>query len=161
MIILGIDPGITAAGYSLIDCRANKIKILAAGILKVEEMEQQDRLYSLHKELKHILDDWRPQVLAVEKLFFTKNQKTAIQVAEARGVILLTTALAKLKVYEYTPLEVKKIVTGDGSADKLQLRKMIEITFPETKKWKVKDDVFDALGIALTCFYLEKPERKI
>lgn len=155
MIILGIDPGTTRAGFGIIDCTSAP-KLLDCGLLKVSSPAREERLRELHTATQKLISKWRPERLAIERLFFAKNAKTALEVSEARGVILLTTALAGLSVYEYTPLEVKKIVTGDGSADKHQLEKMVRLTFKETKELIAQDDVFDAISLALACHYKEK-----
>lgn len=155
MIILGIDPGTTSAGFGVIEC-SGQPRLLDCGLLKVSAAGREDRLKELHQEVKKIVVKWQPRVLAIEKLFFAKNTKTALAVSEARGAILLTTALAGMQVYEYTPLEVKKIVTGDGNADKHQLEKMVRLTLTETKNMKAKDDVFDAIGLALACHFNER-----
>ena len=97
----------------------------------------------------------KPDAVAVEKLFFAKNAKTAMTVAEARGVILLTAALARVTVYEYAPVEIKKTVAGHGGADKKAVEKMLFLTLPETRTIRARDDVFDAIAVALTCHFLE------
>ncbi len=155
MIILGIDPGTTAVGYAVLETK-NKPTVRHCGLVKITSRNNLDRLQDLHRELKKLMNQWRPQVIAIERLFFAKNVKTALAVSEARGVILLTTALAGLSVYEYTPLEIKKIVTGDGGADKRQLEKMVRLTLPETRNLKAVDDVFDAIAVALSCYFKEK-----
>lgn len=160
MIILGVDPGTTSAGFGVISSTPS-LKLLDCGLLKVSSNAHNSRLGELYKELYKLIKKWKPQALAVEKLFFAKNTKTALEVSEARGVVLLTTALAGLPVYEYTPLEVKKIVTGDGRADKRQLEKMVRLTLQETKDMKARDDVFDAIAVALTCHFNERNFNKI
>ncbi len=156
MIILGIDPGTVSIGYALLEGDPHTSKLLKAGLIKIDSASNVGRLEELAGGIRSIIKTWRPSVLATERLFFSKNQKTALSVAEARGVILLTTHLAGLKVYEYTPLEVKKTITGDGKADKIQLKKMVQLTVPEARDLKATDDVFDAIAIALTCFFQER-----
>lgn len=160
MIIVGIDPGTTSIGYSIIECMEAKISLKQAGLVSIQSQSTENRLKELHLEIKELLTGWKPTALAIERLFFTKNQKTALAVSEARGVILLTTALAHIKVYEYTPLEVKKTITGDGGADKLQVQKIVQLTLPETKNLKARDDVFDAVAIALACYFRERQNLK-
>lgn len=152
MIILGIDPGTTAVGYAFLEGGAT-LRLLEAGLLPVTSSLSCERLVEINKGLRRLIKKWNPDIAAVERLFFAKNTKTAMAVSEARGAILLTTALAGLSVLEYTPLEVKKVVTGDGKADKSQLQKMVQLTLKETKDSHFRDDVFDAIGIAMTCFY--------
>ncbi len=155
MRILGIDPGTTAIGYAVIE-GGREPQILTADCISISHEAKSDRLRVLHERLTALILDWKPHCVAVERLFFSKNVKTALSVSEARGVILLTTSLAELTVYEYTPLEVKKIITGDGRADKHQVEKMIQLTIPSAKSISARDDVFDAIGIALTCFFKER-----
>lgn len=156
MLILGVDPGITAAGYALLETAAGKPKIILADLIRVRKKGDDERLVEIYKGVHGLIKQWRPEVLALERLFFAKNQKTALDVAQARGVILLTAALAGLKVYEYTPLEVKKIVSGDGRADKSQIKKILGLTVPELKHLNARDDVFDAIAVALACYYKER-----
>lgn len=153
MIILGIDPGTALVGYALLKRERHSPILMDCGLMRIRSRNNLVRLEELHCSLMRLLKKWEPEVVAVERLFFTKNAKTAFSVSEARGVILLTTSLAGLKVYEYTPLEIKKTVTGDGRADKLQLRKMIRLLFKETEALNGPDDVFDAIAAALTCYY--------
>ena len=155
MIILGIDPGTASIGYALLDCTDRQPKLLEARLLPLGASLPEDRLMDIHREIKKIIEQWNPHVASVEKLFFAKNAKTAMAVSEARGVILLTAKLAGIKVYEYTPLTIKKVVTGDGFADKAQIQKMVRLTLQETIKMQAQDDVFDAIASALCCFYQE------
>ncbi len=157
MRILGIDPGTTAMGCAILEVEEGREpQVLHAGIATVISTGTGERLRELHKHLGHLITVWKPEVMAVEKLFFAKNAKTALDVSQGRGVILLTGALAGLTVYEYTPLEVKKIVTGDGTADKAQVQKMLKLTLPAISELRARDDVFDAIAIALTCFFCER-----
>jgi len=154
MIILGIDPGTTSIGYALLDCTNHREpRLLEARLLPLVSSITEDRLLDVHREIKKIIDQWRPHAASIEKLFFAKNAKTAMAVSEARGVILLTAKLAGIKVYEYTPLTIKKVVTGDGSADKIQVQKMVRLILPETATLASQDDVFDAIASALCCLY--------
>lgn len=156
MRILGIDPGTTAVGYAILDVENRIPALRAADLVRIRSRDRSDRLKELHTGIQNLITTWHPDALAIERLFFTRNQKTALEVAEARGVILLTTALAGILTYEYTPLEVKKTVTGDGNADKAQMEKMIRLTMRDAASLNARDDVFDAIGIALTCFLLTR-----
>ena len=154
MIILGIDPGTTSIGYAVLDCtNRREPRILEARLLSLASVIPEDRLAAVHGEIKKIITRWHPHAASVEKLFFAKNAKTAMAVSETRGVILLTAKLAGIKVYEYTPLTIKKVVTGDGSADKMQMQKMVRLILQETKALASQDDVFDAIASALCCLY--------
>jgi len=151
VIILGIDPGTTSIGYALLRGEPQGPTLIDAGLVKIQAEESHRRLQELHTHVMDLVKKHRPEYIAIEKLFFAKNVKTALSVAEARGSLLLTTALAGLTLSEYTPLEVKKTVTGDGRADKEQVQKMIRLSLKETEDLIARDDVFDAIAIALTC----------
>lgn len=155
MFILGIDPGTFSIGYSILKGGV-KPHLEESGLVRITKKGGAERLKELYEGLRVLLKKWEPEAVAVEKLFFAKNTKTAISVSEARGVILLTTALAGLRPYEYTPLEVKKTVTGDGRADKIQIKKMVQLILPETRELRARDDVFDAIAVALTCHFKER-----
>ena len=159
MIILGIDPGTTSIGYALLDCSARQPKLLEARLVPLGASLAENRLMDIHREIKKIIAQWKPSVASVEKLFFAKNAKTAMTVSEARGVILLTAKLHGITVYEYTPLTIKKVVTGDGTADKAQVQKMVRLILKETASLPVQDDVFDSIASALCCFYQEGGKR--
>ena len=159
MIILGIDPGTTSIGYALLDCSARQPKLLEARLVPLVASLAENRLIDIHKEIKKIIAQWKPSAASVEKLFFAKNAKTAMTVSEARGVILLTAKLHGITVYEYTPLTIKKVVTGDGTADKAQVQKMVRLILKETVSLPVQDDVFDSIASALCCFYQEGSKR--
>lgn len=178
MVILGIDPGTTLVGYAILESNKSpplyphnspsyqnlvegleklvdkpQVKLLDASLLTIRSPHSHDRLAEIHHGIKALLRKWKPSQVIIEKVFFAKNTKTALAVSEARGVIILTAALAGITVYEYTPLEIKKIVTGDGKADKLQIKKMIGLILPYTKILHARDDVFDAIALALTGHY--------
>src|SRR3989344_4192373 len=118
MIILGIDPGTTANGFAVLDCGAKKPTLRDAGILDTA-LRPPERYLRTHDAMRTLISRWRPASIAVEKLFFEKNKKTAMAAAEARGIIVLTAALQKITLFEYTPLEFRKAVTGDGSGLKI------------------------------------------
>lgn len=155
MIILGIDPGTTSVGYAVLDCARQHLSLLEAKLLPIHTPYADERLMDIHREIKKIIAKWKPDTVSLEKLFFSKNVKTAMAVSEARGVILLTASLAGIKVYEYTPLTIKKVVTGDGNADKTQVQKMVRLILKETADMPAQDDVFDSIASALCCFYQE------
>ena len=154
MIILGIDPGTTAIGFAIVQSGRTP-RLHEAGLIPIAALDASERMAELHRALTAIIKRAQPGAAVVEKLFFAKNAKTAMAVAEARGVILLTAAIARVTVYEYTPAEIKKTVAGYGSADKAAVQKMVRLTLPETRDMKARDDVFDAIAIALACGYKE------
>ena len=160
MIILGIDPGSTTIGFGLIAANPTPA-FLHAGLVKITQVADEDRLLELHRGMQDLISHWKPHAIAVEKIFFAKNAKTAIGVAQSRGVILLTAALAGLTLYEYTPLEVKKTITGSGTADKKQVQKMVQYTLPNAMDSALRDDVYDAVAIALTCHFRERAAQRM
>ena len=143
-------------GYALVRGSRQNPQLQEAGLIDIKSADTCSRLQEVHSGLTSLIKRFKPDALSIERLFFAKNRKTALAVAEARGVVLLTTTLARLNVYEYTPLEIKKNITGDGTADKEQLKKMVRFIFPETVELKMRDDVFDAIAVALTCIYRER-----
>ncbi len=153
MIILGIDPGFARMGYAVINKENGKLSLLEAGTIETSaKAEHSKRLLSIHNGLKAIIDRHNPSILSIEKLFFASNQKTAIPVAEARGVALLTGALRNLTVYEYTPPELKLAVAGNGTANKKAIEKMICLTLRLEQAPKL-DDTADAIALAITAAY--------
>jgi len=151
MIILGIDPGTTLIGFGVVKKEKNNLKFVKAGLIKIEPtLNEAAKLLEQRKKLKKILQAQKPAVAAVEKLFFFKNTKTVIGVAQARGVILETLQETKIPIYEYTPLQVKQAVSAYGRASKEQVQKMIKLLL-NLKKVPKPDDVADALAIAICC----------
>lgn len=150
MIILGIDPGLADTGYGVLT-KDRELKYLAHGSIKTKAgLALADRLEIIYQELTNIIKKYAPKVIAVEKLFFCKNVKTAMQVGQARGVVLLTASQTALQLEEYTPLQVKQAVVGYGNADKKQVQAMVK-TILGLKKIPEPDDAADALAIAICC----------
>ena len=148
-IILGIDPGIADTGYGIILSDNSKITPLAFGsIITKKNIPIEGRLKELEKKLKSIIDQYKPDVLAIEQLFFCNNAKTIINVGQARGVILLTAAKYNLPIKEFTPLQVKQGITGYGQADKKQIQQMVKIIL-KLEQIPKPDDAADALAIAI------------
>ncbi len=150
MLVLGVDPGTATTGFGLVrEAADGALTVVDFGvILTPAKMPLENRLLLLHERLQEILLLHRPDSGAVEKLFFSRNVTTAIAVGQARGVVLLSMAQSGLKVYEYTPLEVKQAITGYGGADKLQVQMMVQavLQLPELPR---PDDAADALAIAI------------
>lgn len=151
MIILGIDPGFAITGYGIIEKQGNKYKYITHGVITTDaKLDFQERLKINHEELDKIIKQYKPEIFGIEELFFAKNTKTAINVAQSRGVIILTALQNKLKIYEYTPLQIKQALTGYGRADKNQIQQMVK-TILCLNKIPKPDDAADALAIAITC----------
>ena len=150
MIILGIDPGTATTGYGAIELKKNKfLQVVDCGCIKTSpDCETGERLKKINNELSRLIKKHRPKVLAVESLFFFKNLKTALPVSQAKGVILLAAAKKKVPVLEFTPLQVKMVITGYGWAEKEKVQKKIKKLL-NLKKIPKPDDVADALGIAI------------
>lgn len=149
MIVLGIDPGTAITGYGLVTETDGEARAIASGaIITPSDLPLPDRLVLIHRELGTLIEQYRPDHAAVEQLFFNKNVRTALAVGHARGVVMLTLAQANVRIFEYTPLEVKLAITGSGRADKKQVQQMITLLLSLDKVPK-PDDVADALAIAL------------
>ena len=151
MKILGIDPGIGRCGFGLIETttRANAKALDFGVITTTENGELPNRLLELYESLHEVFDSTKPDVISVEKLFFSKNITAGIMVAEARGIVLLVAEQYHLKVYEYTPNEIKKTLTGYGAAGKPQMEEMVRLHLGLEQKPK-PDDAADALAAAIT-----------
>lgn len=153
MIILGIDPGTTRIGYALLGKEnIDNITVLNYGCLELLNVDQITRLKSISSFINKLISEYRPEILAIEKLFFTKNAKTALSVAEARGVIINTAASLNVNILEFTPLQVKLAVTGYGKAEKREVQKMI-CRVLNLKEVPQPDDASDAIAIGLTACY--------
>lgn len=156
MKILGIDPGIERIGIAIIEKNLGKEEYIFSECFKTSsKLSQYERLVLIAHEIEAIIKKYNPGGLAIEKLYFEKNTKTAMSVAEARGVILFSCAQKKLQIFEYTPLQIKVAVTGYGKSDKKAIMQMIPkiIKIPNQK---MIDDEMDAIAIAITCFAHEK-----
>ena len=151
MRVLGIDPGIGICGFGLIETKSRAdAKALDFGVVTTKiRAPLPSRLLELYDGLVEVFDACKPDVVSVEKLFFSKNITTGIAVAEARGIVLLVAEQRKVPVFEYTPNEIKKTLTGYGSAGKPQMEEMVRVHLGLEKKPK-PDDAADALAAAIT-----------
>ncbi len=152
MIILGIDPGSTRAGYGIIDFSKNKSVYIDGGIVSVDSKDKNTRLVELERSFEKIIKKYKPEIAGVERLYFVKNQKTGLEVAQSRGVLLLSVAKRGLPIFEFTPNEIKQGITGYGSADKIAVTKMVRQIL-KIGDIKQPDDAYDALAIALMAGY--------
>lgn len=150
MITLGIDPGIATTGYGLIKEESDgRLTTLNYGVIRTSaDLSQAERLVQLHRGITELIYLHHPETGAVEKLFFERNVKTAINVGQARGVALLAMAEANLPIGEYTPLEVKQAVAGYGGADKGQVQQMVRVILG-LEVIPQPDDAADALAVAI------------
>ena len=149
MIILGIDPGLAIVGWGVIEYNGSKFTVLGYGCIETPAHTPTDeRLVLIHKGLSQIIEKYRPDQMAVEELFFNTNITTGIRVAEARGVILMCAKEMGVKIFEYTPLQVKQAVVGYGRAEKKQVIVMVT-TLLGLQKPPKPDDTADALAIAV------------
>ncbi|MBI5140354.1 MAG: crossover junction endodeoxyribonuclease RuvC [Candidatus Vogelbacteria bacterium] len=152
MRVLGIDPGYERLGVAVLEKERDSDALLFSDCLKTSpKLELSERIFTLGEEAKGLITKWKPDALAIEKLFFTTNQKTAMGVSEARGALIYIARSAKLKIFEYTPLQIKIAITGYGKADKNQVASMIKNLINLRGKTKIIDDEYDAIAVALTC----------
>ena len=149
MIILGIDPGYAIVGVGVVEYVGNKFRTLEYNAITTPAgMSTVDRLQKIYQEITMYIDKYNPDAMAIEELFFNSNQKTAINVAQARGVLLVAAANKGIPINEYTPLQVKQSVTGYGRADKKQIQQMVKMMLGLNVIPK-PDDAADALAIAI------------
>lgn len=150
MVILGIDPGTATTGYGVIKkLPGGKFELLDFGVIKTDKhFSDAERLQTLADDLIELIRKYKPAVAGVEKLFFQSNQKTVMSVSQSRGVILLQLINQKIPIKEFTPLQVKSTICGNGQADKQQIQFMIKQTFKLARVPK-PDDAADAVAIAL------------
>ncbi len=150
MRILGIDPGTGILGFGVIELDSNKkAKLVDGGVIKTPvNHPDAERLLIIYDELKQMIEELKPSVLAVEKLFFAQNVTTAMTVAQARGVVLLLGQQHNLELYEYTPLQIKQALTGYGRATKQQMQEMVRVILG-LKTIPQPDDCADALACAI------------
>jgi crossover junction endodeoxyribonuclease RuvC len=150
MKIIGIDPGTGILGFGVIEVTGTKLKMIDAGVIRTPPHTPHDeRLEEIFDGLTQIVAETKPDVLSIEKLFFTKNITTAMTVAEARGVAILVGRKAGLPIAEYTPPQIKQSLTGYGKADKKQVQEMVRLQLG-LKEVPKPDDCADALAVAIT-----------
>ena len=149
LLVVGIDPGLTTTGFGAIRRTGNRVEVLAAGVIRTDrDRSASERLASLYSDVVDLIEEVRPDVAAVERVFVNRNRMTATRVSQASGVVMLAAALADLEVYEYSPSAVKAIVTADGSASKVQVQQMVARRLG-LRAVPSPPDAADALAIAL------------
>ncbi len=149
MKILGIDPGMAIVGYSVIDVGAECFDLITSGSIQTKKGNTDaSRLYEIFQDISVIIEKYKPDIASVEKLYYFRNQTTIIPVAEARGVIIMALEKYGIPTYEYTPMEVKQVLTGFGRADKKQVEQMVKYTLNCDNLPKL-DDTIDSIAIAI------------
>jgi crossover junction endodeoxyribonuclease RuvC len=157
VIVLGIDPGTAALGWGIVESRSGRLRMVDAGCLETKpDASLPQRLLVIHGLLDELIALHKPDLVAVERLFFSRNAQTAFAVGQARGVVLLAAAQAEVPVREATPNEVKVAVTGHGRAEKSQVGRMVAVCLGLAEPPR-KDDTADALAIAIWAANAERP----
>jgi len=155
MVILGIDPGTANTGYGILTIDRN-IKVIECGCIRTSaDKEMPERLKIIYQQVSDLIEQYHPDEVAVEQIYFSKNSKTALSIGQTRGVIMLSASLAGKKVFDYTPLEIKRAVVGYGRAEKQQVQYMLKDLL-HLAKIPSPDDAADALAVALCHYYSRK-----
>ncbi len=148
-MFIGVDPGLSRLGYGIIEECNDRLKCIKYGVIYTSSLDTiPQRLINIYDQMNELMVKYQPRHIILEKIFFNKNVKTAFNVGQVRGIIFLAAAQREIKSYEYTPLQVKKAVTGYGHADKKQVQELVKIilNLPEVPG---PDDAADALAVAL------------
>ena len=149
MKILGIDPGMAIVGYSVLEFNGGDIELLHSGSIQTDKNKKESqRLLEIFEDMSTVVSTYRPDVAAIEKLFYFRNQTTVMPVAHARGVILTVLEKFNIPIYEYTPMEVKQVLTGYGRADKKEVEQMVKLSL-NTDNLPKLDDTVDSIAIAI------------
>ena len=149
MVILGIDPGYAIVGWGVIEYEHSRFRVLGYGAITTNaDTPFPQRLESIYNDMCYVFEKYKPSVMSMEKLFYNSNQKTVIDVAQARGVITLCAQMHNKEIFEYTPLQVKQSVTGYGRAEKKQVMKMTR-SILSLESVPKPDDTADALALAI------------
>ncbi|NMP36769.1 MAG: crossover junction endodeoxyribonuclease RuvC [Clostridiales bacterium] len=149
MIILGIDPGYAIVGYGVVEYVSNHFRVLDYGAVTTQAGEPfNERLETIYDGVSLLIERFKPDAVSMEKLFFNNNAKTAIDVSQARGVLVLAAQKSKTELFEYTPLQVKQSVVGYGRAEKKQVQEMTRLLL-NLEAIPKPDDAADALAMAI------------
>lgn len=150
MRILGVDPGTAITGFGVIDTDGSKFTFVDAGVIRTpKDQPMNDRLSTVYDEMKELIEEFKPDVMSIELLFFARNVTTAMTVGQSRGIVMLAATQARIPIYEYTPMQVKQAVTGYGKADKKQIQEMVK-NLLKLDQIPQPDDAADGLAIAIT-----------
>ena len=156
MIILSIDSGLEKTGFSIFKKNYNNFSLNYSGLIKTSKgKKKENRIKIIYDRLNDVIKKYKPKKIIIEQIFFFKNQKTAISVAQTQGAVMLLASQNMIAIEFLTPLQIKQVITGYGLADKIAVRKMIELTLKINKKIK-EDDEIDAIACGLAYCYLNK-----
>jgi crossover junction endodeoxyribonuclease RuvC len=161
--VIGIDPGLETTGVGILDIRGNRyVPVLCSCIITKSNLPFHKRLKLIYDGLDLIINDFSPDCLAIEDIFFSANVKTALAVGAARGVCILAGSNNNLSIYEYTPLQVKQAVVGYGRATKKQMKYMLQMVLGvKDEFFTVQDDGWDAVGVAMCHASMSKFNNKV
>ena len=161
VVILGLDPGLADTGFGCIRKNQNTLTVLEYGNIKTKKHDNfPARLQEISLRISNVIDTYKPDYIAVEEIFFYKNVKTAMNVGQARGAILLTCQRYQIPIFEYTPLEIKQAIVGYGRAEKHQIQEMVKIIL-RMKVLPKPDDAADAIACAICCAHSLPPHLRL
>ena len=148
MIVLGVDPGSRVTGYGIVEKRNNDISFVHSGYIRSSgKIPFYDRIHNIYQSMVKLMEDYQPQEMAIEDMFYAKNVQSSLKLGHARGAVLIAAVQCGLRIFEYTPLEIKKSVVGYGRASKEQVRSMVQIILK--RKEILQLDTSDALAAAI------------
>ena len=161
MIILGIDPGVISTGYGAIKIKEGKASLVDYGVIKIDKKhELPARLSGIYNGVSDVCQHFKPDAIALEEIFFSKNARTAITVGHTRGAVILAAVHQEIEVFSYTPLQIKQTVSGYGRADKIQMQRMVQMTL-RLQKVQRPDHAADALAAAICHYYIFRTTSKL
>ena len=155
MVILGIDPGTACTGYGVLTVERSPQVTKFGCIYTSADKEMSERLKTIYQRVTGLIEQYHPNEVAVEQIYFSKNSKTALSIGQARGIIMLAASLAGIRIFDYTPLEIKQAVVGYGRAEKEQVQYMLKDLL-HLAEIPSPDDAADALAVALCHYYSRK-----
>jgi len=157
VFVLGIDPGLSRCGYGVVEKKGHTTRAVAAGVIRTSpKTPLPQRLSEMQREFRLLIGEYRPQVVAVERVLFQVNVRTAMSVGQASGIAMAEAASAGCDVIEYSPNEIKSAVAGDGAADKSQMERMVQMILGIDKPLRPVDAA-DAIAVAL-CYLAHSPQ---